>query len=59
MLPEEVYENEVFDYIRINYKKEIKLGDSIICKYAKKEDKHIIEIYNKTKDVLSAMIELK
>ena len=59
VLPDEVYEKEVFDYIRINYKKEIKLGDTIICKYARKEEKHIIEIYNKTKDVLSAMIELK
>ena len=58
-LPKEVYDNEIFDYIRINYKKEIKLGDTIICKYAKVENKHIVEIYNKTKDMESAIIELK
>jgi medium-chain acyl-[acyl-carrier-protein] hydrolase len=57
-LPEDVYEQRVFDNIRITYKKEIKLGDTVICYYTKKEDSHIIVIKNKDSDILHAVIEL-
>lgn len=57
-LPEEVYQNKVFDNIKINYKKEIKLHDTIICKYAKVGEKYIVVIENKNTKVKHAVIEL-
>lgn len=36
-LPQEVYEQRPFDEIRIMYKKEMKLGDIVNCKYAYEE----------------------
>ena len=59
-LPEEVYNNR-FDLnnIEITYKKEIKLGDIVKCKYAFKDDKHIVVVKNYEEDVLHAIIEMK
>lgn len=58
-LPEEVYNQRPFDEIRIMYKKEIKLGDTVICKYAYEENKHIVVIQSEDEKTLHAMIELK
>ena len=57
-LPEEVYEQRPFDDIRIMYKKEIKLGERVICKYAKQENKNIVVIESQDGKVLHAMIAL-
>lgn len=57
-LPEDVYNIEVFDNIRIMYKKEIKLGDTVVCKYTKKDDKHIVVIKSQDEKFLHAIIEL-
>ncbi len=57
-LPEEVYKKRPFDNVRIMYKKEIKLGDTVICKYAEEEGKHIVVIKSKDEKVLHAIIEL-
>ena len=57
-LPEEVYEQRPFDDIRIMYKKEIKLGEIVICKYTKLEDKNIVVIESQEGKVLHAMIAL-
>ena len=57
-LPEEVYEQRPFDDIRIMYKKEIKLGEIVICKYTKLEDKNIVVIESQDGKVLHAMIAL-
>lgn len=43
-LPEEVYENSIFDNFKITYKKEIKLGDTVKCKYSFMDDKHSVQI---------------
>jgi len=43
-LPEEIYDNNTFDNFKITYKKEIKLGDTINCKYTLEEDKNIVVI---------------
>lgn len=58
-LPEEVYDQRPFDEIRIMYKKEIKLGDMVICKYAFEDDKHVVVVQSEDEKILHAIIELK
>lgn len=58
-LPEEVYNNRPFDNIRIMYKKEIKLGETVICKYAFKEGKHIVVIQSEDGEKLHSVIEIE
>lgn len=57
-LPEEIYRGEQFDNVRITYKKEIKLGEKVKCKYGFKEDKHIVTIKSDDNKTLHALIEL-
>ena len=57
-LPEEVYRGALFNDVRITYKKEIKLGETVKCKYALKEDKHIVVIKSIDEKVLHAVVEL-
>lgn len=57
-MPEEVYNQRPFDHVRITYKKEIKLGDELCCKYTKQNEKHIIVIENKITNVLHSIIEI-
>ena len=58
VLPQEVYDQRPFDNVRIMYKKEIKLGDTIKCHYTKKDDKHIVVIDSENGKVLHSVIEL-
>ncbi len=59
VLPTEVYENRPYDSIRITYKKEIKLGDVVTCKYAKIDNnKHIVVIENKSTEEIHSIIQL-
>ena len=44
VLPDELYENTTFDSFRITYKKEIKLGETVTCKYSSLENKNIVVI---------------
>lgn len=57
-LPDNVYKQRPFDNIRIMYKKEIKLGDTVICKYTYKDNKNIVVIQSKDEKILHAIIEL-
>lgn len=57
-LPEEIYRKN-FNYIRIMYKKEIKLGDEVNCKYAYEENKHVVVIKSEDDKIIHAAIELK
>lgn len=57
-LPEEIYQKRPFNNVRIEYKKEIKLGDTIKCKYTFEENKNIIVIYNQDETKVHAIIEL-
>ena len=57
-LPEEVYQNRPYNNVRISYKKEIKLGETVNCKYAKENEKHIIVIESKDGKTLHSIIEL-
>lgn len=57
VLPDEIYKKRLFDNIRISYKKEIKYGEIIKCKYAYIDNKNIIVIENKDAKI-NAVIEL-
>ncbi len=58
-LPDDVYINDrPFNNVEIQYKKEIKLGDKLICKYSLYDNKHIVAIYNKEENILHALISL-
>jgi len=57
-LPQDVYKGALFNDVRITYKKEIKLGDTVKCKYAFREDKHIVVVKSKDESVLHAIIEM-
>lgn len=56
VLPEEIYEKRPFDNVRIQYKKEVKIGDILKCKYTFEDDKHIINICSE--DKIHAIITL-
>lgn len=55
-LPEDVYNDRPYDEVRIMYKHEIKLGDTVVCKYAKINNKHVVVIMNG--DNINSVIEL-
>ena len=57
-LPEEVYKGALFNDVRITYKKEIKLGDTVKCKYAFQDDKHIVVVKSNDESVVHAIIEM-
>ena len=57
-LPDDVYRGALFNDIRITYKKEIKLGDIVKCKYAFRDDKHIVVVKNIDETVVHAIIEM-
>lgn len=57
-LPQEVYEQRPFDEIRIMYKKEMKLDQKVIGKYAYENNKHIVVIKSEDEKILHALIEL-
>lgn len=59
VLPEEVYNEKVFDNIRIQYKSEIKLGDSVKCRYTCENDEHIVTIWDNEGDKVHAVIKLR
>lgn len=58
-LPDEVYRGALFNDVRITYKKEIKLGETVKCKYAFRDDKHIVVVKSKDEKVLHAIIEMQ
>ena len=57
-LPEEVYEKDNLDNIEILYKKEIKLGETIKCFYAKDENSHYIVIKSEDEQTVHSIIRL-
>ena len=58
-LPEEIYQKRPFNELRINYKKEIKLGESVRCSYTYTENKQIVVIQSEDNKTVHAVIELK
>ena len=58
-LPQEVYEKRPFDNVRIEYKKEIKFGETIKCKYSYINDENVVAIFNDDESIVHAIIILK
>ena len=58
-LPDEVYRGALFNDVRITYKKEIKLGETVKCKYAFRDDKHVVVVKSEDEKVLHAIIEMR
>lgn len=59
VLPEEVFEKQELNDIRIIYKKEIKLGEKVTCNYAYEDNKHIITIKNEDNTIIHSIIEFE
>lgn len=57
-LPEETYEKGQLNNVRITYKKEIKLGEIVKCKYSFEDGKHFVTVKSQDESVLHALIEL-
>lgn len=57
-LPEEVNLQRPFDSVRITYKKEIRLGEKLLLKYAFADGKHTVAITSEDGGVLHSLIEL-
>lgn len=58
VLPEEIYNGEQLNNIRVQYRKEIKLEETVKCRYTREEDKHIITIISEDDKNIHAIIEL-
>lgn len=58
-LPEEVYAQRPFDSVRITYKKEIRLGEKLLLKYAFADGRHIVAITSGDGEVLHSIVELE
>lgn len=57
-LDEEIYAQNEFNNLEIEYKKEIKYKEKINCYYSLKDDKHIITIKNEDNSIVHAIVEL-
>lgn len=59
VLPQEVYEKRPFDDVRIQYKKEVKLGNIIRCKYTFEDNMHVITICSEDNTKIHAIVTLR
>ena len=57
-LPEELYKNVFYNNVEIQYKKEIKMGEVVKCKYSLQDGKNIVVIYNQDETIIHAVVEL-
>ena len=57
-LPEEEYNKRPFNYIKIQYKNQIKFGEIVKCKYAKENGENIVTIKSEDEKVLHAIIKI-
>ena len=58
VLPDDVYNLDEFNNVRISYKREIKFGEEIKCMYKQENGKHIVAIKSKDEKVLHSIIEM-
>ena len=57
-LPEEEYNKRPFNHIRIQYKNQIKLGETIKCKYTKEKGENIVVIKSEDEKIVHAIIKI-
>lgn len=58
-LPKEIYEKEELKNVRINYKHELKYGDTVKCLYSNENGRCVVAIKNEDETKLYAIVELK
>lgn len=58
-LPEDVYNTQEFNNVRITYKHQIKLGDNVKCYYSNSNSVHTVVIKSQDEGIIHAMVELK
>ena len=57
-LPEEEYNKRPFNHVRIQYKNQIKLGETAKCKYTKEDEENIVVIKSEDDKILHAIIKI-
>ena len=57
-LPEEEYSKRPFNHVRIQYKNQIKLGETVKCKYVKENGENVVVIKSEDDKTLHAIIKL-
>lgn len=57
-LPEDIYQAGELNNMEIMYKKQIKLGDNVICLYTKEDEKNIVTIKSEDDSILHTVIYL-
>ena len=57
-LPEEEYVKRPFNHIRIQYKNQIKLGETVKCKYTKENEENIVVMKSEDDKTLHAIIKI-
>ena len=58
ILPDEVYFGNELNNLRINYKHQIRLGETVKIYYTMEDNKHIITIKNKDESKIHAIVEM-
>lgn len=58
-LPEEIYNKQEFNDVRVTYKHQIKLADNVKCYYSKLNGIHTIVIKSEDEKIIHAIVELK
>lgn len=58
ILPEEVYFGDELNNLRINYKHQIRLGETVKIYYTMEDKKHIVVIKNKDESKIHAIVEM-
>lgn len=59
VLPDDVYEKRPFNDFRVQYKKEVKFGDIVRCRYTQYEGKYIVTICNEEDDKVYAVVVIQ
>ena len=57
-LPEEEYQKRPFNHVRIQYKNQIKLGETVKCKYTKENGENIVVIKSEDDKTLHAIVKI-
>lgn len=58
VLPEEEYMKRPFNHVRIQYKNQIKLEETVKCKYTKENEENIVVIKSKDDKILHAILKI-
>lgn len=58
-LPEEIYNTQEFNNVRVTYKHQIKLGDKVKCYYSCKDNIHTVVIKSEDESIVHSIVELK